>query len=442
MKNNYSALLLFLVGLGSQTQIHFIGSIGISELPIFLLAPFIFLTDYKKLKADGFLPFVWLSIATCVGCLVSSYANNTPVVYFLKGLAFPYAIFASTVVIHRLLRNNLNAFKWYFVGAFISGIISIFVFQQETFTQGVAGEEGVEMVVGNVLFWGRKVKEILTLPIKAAYMSMPTPYSACALFVSSLVYILFSSTSGRSAALIGCLSFILILLSGRSRKRMASMGRHIVKLGIFALVLVWIFKVGYSQCAKNGYLGAEAQQKYFTQTRMGDSTLALLMAGRMELFCGVMACLDHPIIGFGPKAEDTGGYTERYLREYGAPEDYESFIWAQQYYGSRGEWYIRIPAHSHIAMFWVFYGLVGLLLWIYVLWLFFCYLRKYAPAIPQYYGYVCIGISATLWDIFFSPFAARIDTPLLICCILFCKSVHERKMQLPYDMEMEARKHA
>lgn len=431
-----------MIGLGSQTQFHFVGSLGISELPIFLVAPFLFLFDYRELKKDGYLPFVWLSIATCVGCLISSRVNGTPFIYFLKGLASPYAIFASTIVIHRLLKRDLQSFRWYFVGAFISGIISIYVFQQETYTFGEEGEAGAELVIGNALFWGSKFKELLTLPIKASYMSMPMPFSAGMLLLSSVFFMFFSSTSGRSAALVGCLSVAFVIIGGRSRQRMAAMGRNIVKLGLGAILLGVAFKTGYSYAAKNGYLGADAQQKYLIQTRMGDSLLALLMAGRMELFCGVMACLDHPIVGFGPKAEDKGGYTEKYLSKYGAPEDYESFIWAQRYYGQRGEWYIRIPAHSHIAMFWVNYGIVGLLFWLYVLWLFFSYFKKYASEIPQYYGFVCIGISSNLWHIFFSPFAARIETPLLICCILFCKAAFEHKISLPFDMEQEARKHA
>lgn len=435
-----------MIGLGSQTQVHFIGSIGISELPIFLIAPILFLLDYKKLKHDGFLPFIWLSILTCFGCVVSSYCNHTPTVFFIKGLAFPYAIFASTVVLHRVLREDLASLKWYFLGSFLSGIICIFIFQPETFTaQGgdvAVGEEAVERVTGNVLFIGGKIREALALPVKMAYLSVPTSYSVGISVVSAAVYMLFSSGSGRSAALTILMSAVLILLAGVSRRKMAELGRHVVSLGVVGLILLAVFKSGYSFAAKRGYLGHEAQEKYFRQTRTGESALALIMAGRMELFCGGMACLDRPIIGFGPKAEDRNGYVERYLRDFAAQEDYENYIQSLIYHKSRGEaLYIKIPDHSHLIMFWLYYGIVGLFLWMYVLWLFFGYLRRYSVCIPQYFGYVAMGISANLWHIFFSPFAARIDTPLLICCILFCKAIYGRRLKLPYDMEIEARKH-
>ena len=87
-------LLLLLIGLLSQTQISFIGSIGISELLIFLVAPLVFFLDYNRLRADGFLPFVWLSILCCLTCILSSYINHTPLMFIIKGLAHPYSLFA------------------------------------------------------------------------------------------------------------------------------------------------------------------------------------------------------------------------------------------------------------------------------------------------------------------------------------------------------------
>lgn len=440
-----SSALLFLIGLGSVTQFHLVGSLGLSELPMFLLAPFIFILDYRRLSADGFAPFIWLLILTCFGCLISSHVNDTPDIFLLKGLAHPYAMFSAAVIFHRLLRNNFGGLKWFVIGAFLSGIISIFIFQQETYTAGggylAEGTDAINRVMGYSLFWSGKIKEVLTLPVKAAYLSVPTAYSAgVGVFLVALTMVI-SSGSGRSAALTILASTVLIAIARRSRLRMERIGKHIIIVGICSVVALGVLKAGYSFAAREGLLGYEAQRKYLKQTRMGDSALKILMAGRMEFFCGVMACLDHPILGFGPKGEDTGGYVERYLREYGAQEDYEHYVADVQWRKSRGELsYMAIPAHSYIGMFWISYGIVGLLLWLYVLGMFFMYLRKYASAIPQWYGYVVLGLTAESWHIFFSPFASRFQLPLLICCILFCKAVKKGMLTLPMDMEMEARK--
>ena len=61
-KKGSLALLLFLLGLGEQTQVRLVGYIGISEFFIFLLAPFIFIQDAQILKRDGFLRLAQLAL--------------------------------------------------------------------------------------------------------------------------------------------------------------------------------------------------------------------------------------------------------------------------------------------------------------------------------------------------------------------------------------------
>ena len=439
-----NSILLFLVGLGSVTQFHFVGSLGLSEFPIFLLAPFLFFVDYRRLKSDGFLPFIWLSILTCVGCIVASYMNETPSIFVIKGLAQPYSIFAVTVVLHRLLRRDFNGLKYYILGAFLSGIISIFIFQQETFTvhrgEAVTGLAATDMVMDYPLFWSSKIRQLLTLPTGMHFLTIPLSYSAIASFLSAIVYLVFSGTSGRAAALAAFASTVLLIIGTKSRHKMIDMGRHIGKLVIISLVAVFAFKISYSVAAKTGVLGYDRKQKYLSQTRMGSSALQMLMSGRMEFFCGVVACLDNPLIGFGPKGEDKDGYVEKYLQKYGAPDDYESYVRSLYAAAQKGYTYRTIPAHSFIGMFWIYYGIFGLLLWIYVLYLFYVYMRRCAHAVPQWYGFIALSIPPMVWDIFFSPYGGRVSGPCLVVCILFAKAVAEGKLRLPYEMEAEARK--
>ena len=94
MNSKTASWFLFLLGTFSMTQIRIIGSIGISELVVFVLAPWVFLIDYKVLKYDGFMPAIWLALLMCLGCVVASIANYTPFLLFLKGLATPYTIFS------------------------------------------------------------------------------------------------------------------------------------------------------------------------------------------------------------------------------------------------------------------------------------------------------------------------------------------------------------
>ena len=200
----------------------------------------------------------------------------------------------------------------------------------------------------------------------------------------------------------------------------------------------FLFKTGYKYGAQSGYLGREAQAKYEKQSSEGSGALKLLMAGRSEFFVALQACIDHPIIGLGPKAEDKDGYMEEFMREYGNRDDYIAMLRSLQ---SGNVGYRIIPTHSHLASFWLWYGFPGLLLWLYVLFLIIRFFSRYTAAIPQFYGYLCLGATSMVWSIFFNPYGLRLSDNLLIVCLLFSQAIGKRLLPLPIDFEVEARQH-
>jgi len=76
-----------------------------------------------------------------------------------------------------------------------------------------------------------------------------------------------------------------------------------------------------------------------------------------------------------------------------------------------------------------------------VLWLIFKVVKIGLSAIPQWYGYFALKIPSFLWAIFFSPYSGRIGTMTFVVCLLFAKAVAEKKLMLPYEMEVEALRH-
>ena len=129
MNSKRASLFLFLLGTFSMTQIHVVGNIGISELVVFLVAPWIFIQDYRVLKLDGFMPAIMLSILMCAGCVVASIMNHTSVPNFLRGFAAPYTIFSVLVVGHHLVRKSPGGHKWFALGMAMTVTINIFIFQ-------------------------------------------------------------------------------------------------------------------------------------------------------------------------------------------------------------------------------------------------------------------------------------------------------------------------
>ena len=164
------------------------------------------------------------------------------------------------------------------------------------------------------------------------------------------------------------------------------------------------------------------------------------MSGRKEFFIAISAIVDHPLIGFGPRAEDRNGYAERFLRKYGGREALAVYAYYQRQYAAMG---LRpqIPTHSHIMSAWLWCGLPGMLFWAWVLYSMYRHIRYHMSSIPQWYGYFALTIPGTLWSIFFNPISSRSAVPLLMVCILFASAIGQGRMILPYEMEMEARKH-
>ena len=93
MRNRSLDLLMFLTGLFAMTEVYVGGFSAISELVIFMVAPFVFINDLPCLKRDGFMPLVWLLFLTICGCVLASILNHTAFPSLARGLAALYGLF-------------------------------------------------------------------------------------------------------------------------------------------------------------------------------------------------------------------------------------------------------------------------------------------------------------------------------------------------------------
>lgn len=430
---------LFMIGLGSATKVFFFGTLGLSEIVVFLVAPLIFLRDWRTIKRDGFSFFIVLLGLLFASMLLSAVVNHTNFGFVFKTVALFYSVFAHYVVFHRLLRDNYTGLGYYVTGAAISSVIIIFAFNPHT-----ALGEGGSVYVANAaatdvihgpLFWAHRLNLFAQIPIVGAYMHMPVFLSAIIPGLYAFV-VLATTISGRSATATFLMAGMLIVLGGKSRRRIHMMGRHVVWLGFAVIIVVLVLKQVYSYCAENGILGYEAQGKYLHQTRKGKSIFSMLVAGREEFFIGLTAAIHRPIIGYGPFAKDTEGFYENFIRKYGDQADYgflAAFVDYEMKHGSVHE----IPSHSHIIGAWVHYGIMGLIFYLIILKFIWDHLRRYAPAIPHWHGYFCMFICKYLWDFFFSGFYSRPDFALFIACLMFAKALAQGRLRLPPKMEYQ-----
>ena len=438
-----SSFLLFLLGLGSATKVYLLGTIALSELVIFPLAPVLLLMNLQRLKQDGFTVFLNMLGLMTAGLFASSWWNHSPYPFVLKQFAVFYGFFAYYVAFYCLLRNNIKGLGWFFLGLFMSGVVTIWAFNPSANvdSSGFAfvADATVDDIIMGPLFWIGKVRGLGQLPIIAEYLKTPLAYSIITpiLFV---VFALFTTITGRGQSMCVLIGCAMMCIGRKSRASMAKIGKHFWTCLIVGAAVLFSYKIVYSYAAENGYLGEEALVKYKHQTDQGTGVLSMLMAGRTEFFIALTAIVDRPILGYGPRAEDTQGYAEKFLLKYGTTQDLASYFYYKMHYLSRGM-VASIPTHSHIMSAWVWCGVPGLAFWVWVIYTIYRHIRFYSAAVPQWFGYFALMIPSILWGMFFNPVSSRFEMPLLLVCMAYARAIASGKLQLPYELEMEARKH-
>ena len=425
MNANSIGWCMFFLGLFFKTQVHLIGYIGVSELFVIVSAPFIFVREYAAMKRDGVKPIMNLAFMAIVGCVLSSLINGSSFAQFARGFAQVYTTWASLVVGYYLLRRNIMSYRWYVLGYFLSGILSIYFLQGAAATVGAGGQVSskyaTDMIVNSAMFWQGRILPGINLPIQMFYLQCPHIYSVIAPIICGVFSLYLSEGSGRAAFAVLGLSSMLIALGGKTGRSMYRARKWFWITIVLCVILASGLKSAYSWAASSGRLGDKAEVKYRDQTQRGTDMLSILISGRTDFFIGLYACLQKPIVGHGPWPLDTEGYRAYFYTKYGTVEDFKNVQEYSERYAMKS-----IPAHSHLVGYWLEYGILALPFWLYVIWLMFRYFREDLDVSPAMFGWFVFAIPSTLMGILFAPYANRVGIPILIIALML---IHERKRQ-------------
>ena len=249
------------------------------------------------------------------------------------------------------------------------------------------------------------------LPIRGWYLTTPWLYSVLAAGGASA----FSLLSGaRSKFMMLFATFVMIVFCAKNSNRVRAMQKHIFIVLVGLLCAFSIGKHIYTYSAQKGFLGEKELRKYELQSREGDA-FHMLMAGRVEFFVCLYAACQQPLIGRGSWAMDWDGIYPEFVFKYGSEQDYAKL---QKTIIETNNLHV-IPFHSHIATYWMWHGIFGLLFWLYVLWIVVGLMRKNLWNVPELFGYFIATIPLFLWDLFFSPIGERFyEAVLIVLCIL------------------------
>lgn len=438
-----NTVVWFLLGFGSQFQL--VASLSMTELFSLVAAPLLIFREYSYMRRNGIMPLFSLSLCVIGGCVLSCLVNSTPFQSVLRGLATTCLVSCSIVVSHWVIRKDIGGFKWFLLGVAISFFLSAFVFQHSVevsmLAEGQQGRSAVEAIMSGPLFWISRLNAIIGAIPKGWYLQCPG--FICVLVPIGLaLFAVLTSESGRSVTLGLIAASILVLIGGKTPSRIKRLVcRKMWMLAIIAIISIFALNRLYHYAAQNGMLTEKARAKYETQTRGSANIFKLLLAGRMESFCGLLACVDRPIVGLGPWAIDNAGYTTTFLSKYADEEDYREYIDVVNYYALRGASSLRlIPCHSYITQFWLWYGVFGLVFWIYVIFVLVRYLRQDCFAVPQLYMWLAASTPSFLWGIFFSPLSERFGPMLFVVACLMVRATRRGVCVLPAHMIREINK--
>lgn len=430
LQERTAAKWMFLIGLGTSTQINIGGYTAISELILVLCLPVLLLKNLRVFIKDRCVGFLLLLVIWGFGQLFSDLYHHNHFVFIIRGLIPPVGIAASLVAIYPLLKKNPRGIRHLLLGMAISSIICIFIFQPGTVVGSYEVQTGaktaMEARIGYKLFWVSQLEGWLGLLVKGWYLQMP---QSCNILLVVFLSVFSLATGGRSAFLIGLLSAVLLFVGGKTREKMLWIRRNFAVMILGVVVVGFAAKFVYQEAATRGLMGENEKRKYFEQSE-GRSALGTLMAGRSEFFVALFAIKDHPIIGHGSYAMDYNAYWPTFVSQYGTKEDLEQISRA---YAVKDR---TIPAHSHVAQFWLWAGIPGLLPWLYILALMTGTLMRRMHVYPPYFGFFAMLIPYLYWHIFFSPFGGRIEMGLYVSAFLFVRRLaRQQKLGLVQECE-------
>jgi hypothetical protein len=220
----------------------------------------------------------------------------------------------------------------------------------------------------------------------------------------------------RSLAAITFISVAISIVSENIKINSVAAPKKKQNLSIFFLGFLVLFYFSYSMLASNGYLGEDSKQKFEQQS---SSSLGLLIAGRTEVVSQFIAISKSPIIGYGSYAPLTSEIREvvvKTLSENGINPTLKDLKYGVDY---------RIPVHSGIFEFWLWFGILGLPFFLRIL-------RQSIQVVIRGNSstvglFLCIQ---AIWDTLFSPYAAdrRIQFPLTILIITILLRIKEKKL--------------
>lgn len=391
--NIHEKLKVFIILCGTSYSFHFFGNFYISEaiLLVFFMDKFFKgkAFEYSE-KLKNYNVFLILAL---VGEVISDLIRGSEIVTGLKGFSLILFTLINLNGLALLTRMNKSLIMYSFSGYASSGLIS-FIIQPSAYARTEVWKFGI----------GPSIVFLFLLFLSSQKLSLSKKLASILIACVSLLSLFLGA---RSLALTIFISAYFVATNNtleEFRKK-----RSLVKLLVVLFAFSFLFTSIYSKLAADGSLGIKAQSKYLSQTA-GEGNL--LVNSRSELIFATRAILESPIIGYGSYAIMSPDLKITILNFIGKLSIFYDLEPLYRIYGD------RIPVHSMILQWWLWFGVLGLFFPIKILFTLIQTLRKNGLFPIQYFMSLwCI------WALMFSPFGdtSRVVFPLAILICSFAQ---------------------
>lgn len=372
---------LFLLGAAGAYSINLVGSLPGDEILLFPLLPVLLLAKGTRAFNRRYVWFYVLTGAWLFGTVLADLYLGTPAVSKMKGVARVVFFVLDFMALAVLLNNRPRRMLVFALSIVVVMLFIASHFRGQFFTQwkfGFASAITILSLIASSYFYARRRYWVCVL-ISLALATVNTVFA----FRSQVLIVLVSAS-------------LTIPLLGRGGGGRGARGRATRKVvALLALVggAVYLASKAIDFGVNRGFFEDAIAQKFQAQSH---GKLGVLFGARPETLVAIQAIRDSPIIGHGSFAVDQKylDLKQEFQYEYGYSES------DQPDETENG----GIPTHSHLTMAWVESGILGGLLWVYILVLVVravLRMNLLMPALAPLYCYLLVNF---IWDILYSPF--------------------------------------
>jgi O-antigen ligase len=374
---------LLLLGAAGAYSFSIVGALPGDEILLFPVLPVLLLARGRRAFNRQYLLFYILAVAWLLGTLIADVYNGSPTSSRMKGVA-RVVFFALDFMALAILINNKARRMVIFALSIV--VVMLFIsrnFSGEFLTEWKFGLSSSVTILGLLAssYYFAKQKYGICIGISLALAALNLYYA----FRSQMLIVLVSVV------------FTLPIFADRGRLRA---GRKSGAPSRFKLIILLALAGGAAYLANQtikfaadrGVFTENLSDKFSTQSR---GKLGVLFGGRPETLVAIQAIRESPIIGHG-----SFPYSPKYMQ---LMQDYQYEYGYSESDTVEEIEYPVIPTHSHLTMAWVESGILGGLLWIYILVLATRAVLRIAVVRPDLSPLYCYLLVNFLWDILFSP---------------------------------------